>query len=242
MSSSKGKLFLIPNTLGPAAYQSSLPPEVGNIINEIDVYIVENGKEARRLLKKLNIKKPLQELEFFELNKHTGPEMTEQFIEPLLKGKNTAVISDAGCPGVADPGAMIVELAHRHRITVVPMVGPSSILLGLMASGFNGQQFVFHGYLPKDRKMRISELKRIESASQKLDQTQIFIETPFRNDHLIEDIISNCQPSTRLCVAANLTLPNEKIISIEISDWKKNKLSFHKMPAVFLLYASRNYQ
>ena len=236
----KGKLFLIPNTLGSSSFENTIPSSITQIINEIDVYIVENVKEARRLLKLLGIQKPISALHFFELNKHTEPTEIGSFLLPLLEGKNTGVISDAGCPGIADPGSEIVRLAHEKNIKVIPLVGPSSILLALMASGFNGQNFVFHGYLPKDRKERIAKLKQIEKTAIVEKQTQLFIETPYRNDHLIEDIIRHCRPSTRFCVAANLSCPSEKVISRPIEQWKKNNMSFHKMPAVFLLYNNRN--
>ena len=237
---SKGKLFLIPNTLGLSSIENSIPTAVSEAINEIDTFITENGKEARRLLKMLKIQKDFSSLTFFELNKHTPEEDVTSFIQPLLNGKNTGVISDAGCPGVADPGAEIVRLAHENRIQVIPMVGPSSITLALMASGFNGQQFVFHGYLPKDRKARIFEIRKIEKETQKSGQSQIFIETPYRNNHLIEDIVSTCNPNTQFCIAANLTHSNERIISGSVQDWKKINTNFHKMPAVFLLYSNKN--
>jgi 16S rRNA (cytidine1402-2'-O)-methyltransferase len=188
----------------------------------------------------LHIRTPQNELELFELNKHTPAEEKALFLAPLLNGKDTGLISDAGCPGIADPGAEIVRLAHQENIRVKPLVGPSSLLLALMASGFNGQHFSFHGYLPRDRKERISKLKALEEQSERTGQAQLFIETPYRNDQMIDDVLGHCKKNTLFCVAANLTLDNEKVISKPIQFWKKTQ-PFQKQAAVFILQAQHNY-
>lgn len=232
----KGKLYLIPTTLGEIDPISTIPSSVYQIINEIDTYLVENEKWARQYLKKLGIKKPLQEISLFVLNKHTDITELSIAMNCLLEGKNVGIISEAGCPGIADPGAEAVKLAHQKNIQVVPLVGPSSILLALMASGFNGQSFAFQGYLPIDRNERNKRIKELEKLVQSQHQTQIFIETPFRNNHLLEDLLKNCSSTTMLCVAMDLTLPDEFIQSQSINDWKMKIPNLHKRPAIFLLY------
>lgn len=232
----KGKLYLIPTTLGEIDPISTVPASVYQIINEIDTYLVENEKWARQYLKKLGIKKPLQEITFHVLNKHTDITELSTLMKTLLEGKNMGVISEAGCPGIADPGADAAKLAHQKNIQVIPLVGPSSILLALMASGFNGQSFAFQGYLPIDRNERIRRIKELEKLVQSQHQTQIFIETPYRNNHLFEDLLKNCSSTTFLCVAMDLTLPDEFIKTQSISDWKKKIPNLHKRPAIFLLY------
>jgi 16S rRNA (cytidine1402-2'-O)-methyltransferase len=239
-NSKKGVLYLIPNTLGLSFHQSSIPPAVLEEISDLRIFIVEHSKAARKLLKMLEIKTPQSDLELHELNKHTSPDDKNNFIQPLLNGHHVGLISDAGCPGIADPGAEIVATAHRNKIKVKPLVGPSSILLALMASGFNGQHFAFHGYLPKERKERISALRQLETASEKTGQAQLFIETPYRNNHIIEDVLSSCKSNTLFCVAANLTLDNEIIISQPLFNWKPTT-KFNKQAAVFLLQAQHNY-
>lgn len=232
----KGELYLIPNLLGEADPQLYFGTEVFTTIKKLTHFIVESEKNARRYLIKLGIQTPIDDLTFYLLNKHTEINDLATFVKPLTKGVHIGLISDAGCPGVADPGAEIVKLAHQQSIKVRPLVGPSSILLGLMASGFSGQSFSFHGYLPHDITLRNKQIKTLESRAKNEKQTQLFIETPFRNDKLLDELIKTLHKDTMLCVAADLTLQTETIVSKSISEWKKNKHSFHKRPAIFLLF------
>ena len=232
----KGILYLIPTTLGDAAETADvIPVKVTALINQIDEYIVENEKSARHYLKKMGIQKPLQEIILHPLNQHTPVQDLAGYLKSIPEGKNIGIISEAGCPGIADPGADVVALAHARNIKVVPLVGPSSILLSLMASGFNGQSFAFHGYLPKERGARIKKLKELEKAAQK-GQTQLFIETPYRNTHLLEDILNSCAASTQLCIACDITLPTEFIKTKRMQEWKNHLPDIHKKPSIFLLY------
>lgn len=234
--SSKGILYLIPTTLGDTAETADvIPVKIQTIINQIDEYIVENEKSARHYLKKMCIQKPLQEIILHPLNQHTPQQELAGYLKSIGTGKNIGIISEAGCPGIADPGADVVSIAHERNIKVVPLVGPSSILLSLMASGFNGQQFTFHGYLPKERGERIRKLKELEKAAQK-GQTQLFIETPYRNMHLLEDILTSCASATSLCIACDITLPGEFIKTKRIAEWKKQIPDIAKKPAIFLIY------
>ncbi|MEO6884197.1 MAG: SAM-dependent methyltransferase [Bacteroidia bacterium] len=233
----KGTLYLIPTTLGTEAEISeSIPAIVGKIINEIDHYIVENEKSARHFLKKMGIQKSLNEIVLYPLNTQTNPEIYSSYLNAIEEGKNMGIISEAGCPCIADPGAVIVKLAHQKKIKVVPLTGPSSILLALMASGFNGQNFAFNGYLPKEKSDRIRKIKELEKNIFQKQQTQIFIETPYRNQHLLEDIISTCDSNTLLCVACDVTLPSEMIVTQSILEWKKKLPDIQKRPTIFLLY------
>ena len=232
-----GKIYLIPNTLGEnAAINYSIPPFITEIINTIDYYIVENEKNARHYLKKLKILKPIQELHLFPLNKFTPAEEIPGYLKPALEGKAIGLISEAGCPGIADPGADIVKLAHEQGIKVVPLVGPSSILLALIASGLNGQNFTFNGYLPIEAKERGKKLKELENRSRNFNETQIFIETPYRNEKLFADIISTCNNETLLCIATDITLKSEQISTQKISQWKLKKPVLNKRPVVFLIH------
>ncbi|OFY97061.1 MAG: SAM-dependent methyltransferase [Bacteroidetes bacterium RIFCSPLOWO2_12_FULL_31_6] len=233
--SNKGILYLIPVTLGDSPIEQVIPSFNTRIINEIDVYIVENIKTARRFLKKSGLLKEIDELTFFELNKRTHITELSEFIKPIFDGKNVGIMSEAGCPGVADPGADIVALAQQKNIKVVPLVGPSSILLALMASGFNGQSFCFNGYLPKEQKDRISKIKELERRVKTQQQTQLFIETPFRNDNILEDLLKNCFATTQLCIAVDITLTSERITTKTIEEWKKIKLNLNKRPCIFLI-------
>lgn len=232
----QGTLYLIPTTLGETAETADvLPMKINAVINLIDEYIVENEKSARQYLKKMGIKKPLQEIILHPLNQHTVAQEISGYLDNIANGKNIGIISEAGCPGIADPGAEVVALAHERNVPVVPLVGPSSILLALMASGFNGQSFTFHGYLPKERHERIKKLKELEKAAQR-KQTQLFIETPYRNMHLLEDLVNSCDGNTRLCIACDITLPTEFIKTKRMAEWKKQLPDIHKKPTIFLIY------
>ena len=232
----KGMIYLIPATLGDNSdINHVIPVYVKEVVNIIDEYIVENEKSARHYLKKLGILKPLSEIKLYPLNKYTSPQELSTYLNPVLAGKNMGVISEAGCPGVADPGAEIVMMAHEKGIKIVPLVGPSSILLALMASGLNGQNFAFNGYLPIDRNEKIKKIKDLEILSRQQKQTQLFIETPYRNQKLLPDILSSCNNKTLLCIATDITLPSEQITTQTIEKWKKNIPNINKRPAIFLI-------
>jgi len=231
----QGKLYLIPVTLGDSPINQVIPEFNSSLLNEIDVYIVENIKSARRFLKKSGIIKEIDELTFFELNKRTHETELPTFLKPIFNGKNIGVLSEAGCPGVADPGADIVNLAQQKNINVIPLVGPSSILLALMASGFNGQSFCFNGYLPKEQKERIRKLKDLERLVKNKNQTQLFIETPYRNEHVFDDLLKTCFNTTKLCIAVDITLPTEQIFTKTIEEWKKTTIKLQKRPCLFLI-------
>ncbi|PCE63652.1 SAM-dependent methyltransferase [Sediminicola luteus] len=233
----KGKLYLIPNTLGDTPPLEVMPLAIKKAIERIDHYIVENEKTARHFIKKISSGKSQPNLKIELLNKFTDPSLLPSFLEPCLQGLDMGVISEAGCPGVADPGAEVVALAHEKGIQVVPLVGPSSILLALMASGLNGQQFAFSGYLPIDKVDRKKKLKAMERVSRDLEQTQIFIETPYRNDNLLTDLTKMLGGHTRLCVACDISLPTEYIKTMTVNEWKNEKVELHKRPAIFLFLA-----
>lgn len=229
---------MIPQTLGDTASLDSLSPQIKTQIENIDYFIVENEKAARRFIKRICPNKIQSELKLQSLNKFTEASEITQMLNPCLEGHNIGMISDAGCPGVADPGAEIAALAHEKNIQVIPLVGPSSILLSLMASGMNGQSFAFHGYLTIDKNERKRELKRLERESEQRDQTQIFIETPYRNNELLKGLIQTLHPNTRLCIACDLTLDTEYIKTLPIKDWNKEKVDLHKRPCIFLFHKS----
>jgi len=229
------KLFLIPNVLSDGDWQNVLPVNVLPVLTNTRFFIVENIRTARRFMKQVNKDIDIDRLTFFELNKHTHPNEIPSFLKPLENGEDVAVISEAGCPGVADPGADIVKLAHQKGIAVVPLVGPSSILLALMASGLNGQNFAFNGYLPVQSNERMRAINSLEKKVRNEHQTQIFIETPYRNNQLIADLLKTCSPSTLLCIAANITGENEFIATKSIGKWKKSVPDLHKQPAIFLI-------
>ncbi len=231
-----GKVFLIPTSIAENAIDQSLPVSVKETVNKLSYFLVENVRTARRFLSSLRIERPISELHFEELNKRTTEAELSTFFAPVIKGSDVGIMSEAGCPGVADPGALAVNFAHNHHIQVIPLVGPSSFLLALMASGFNGQSFVFHGYLPIDKGERSKAIKQLERNAQEQQQTQIFMETPYRNNQLLEAILRSCRNNTKLCVAKGLTGPDEFIKTMLIQDWKKNKPDLHKVPTVFLLY------
>jgi len=229
-----GTLYLIPVPLADNASAKSFTPYLTGTINQINEYIVENSKTARRFLKEAGLQTPQSELIVHDYGKHNRDNLPE-FFTGLLNGKNVGLMSEAGCPGVADPGAEIVAYAHQKGIKVVPLVGPSSILLALMASGFNGQSFTFHGYLPIDKVQRSQKIKELENLSETNNQTQIFIETPFRNNPMLEEILRSCKPQTKLCIACNLTAEDEMVQTKSIAEWNKHVPDLHKKPAIFLL-------
>lgn len=230
-----GKVYLIPTPLGDNNPLEVIPLRIKKIIENIDYYIVENEKSARGFIKSISPNKAQNKLQIFLLNKFTDPQDIPSFLTPCLEGHDIGILSEAGCPGIADPGAQVVAYAHQQNITVVPISGPSSIFLALMSSGLNGQSFTFHGYLPISKPERKLTLKRIEKTSGELYQSQIFIETPYRNDGLLEDILNTLSPSTLLCVACDLTLPTEFIRTQTVAQWKKNKVELHKRPSVFII-------
>ncbi len=231
-----GKLYLIPTTLGESEPLDVLPQKVKRIIELLDTYIVENEKTARKFIKSVHPEKVQASLTLSTLNKHTEASEHNDMIKPCLEGKSIGLMSEAGCPGVADPGAAIVKIAHEKGIQVVPLVGPSSILLAVMASGMNGQSFAFNGYLPIDKSEKKNALKNLEKLSSDKNQSQLFIETPYRNNKMLEDIIQALQPSTYLCIAADITLPTEYIKTMRISEWKKTKTDLHNRPAIFIIH------
>ena len=232
----KGTLYLIPSLLGESPADAVFPSANREIISKVKYFIIEEIRTARRFLKKICPEINIDSLTFTLYNEHSSSIDISSFLEPLLKGADAGIISEAGTPCVADPGSLVVRLAHESGIRVVPLVGPSSILLALMASGFNGQQFVFHGYLPIDKPARARRLREIEQEIMKKDQTQIFIETPYRNLQLLQAITETCQESTLLCIATSLTTSEESIITLPIKEWKKKKPDINKKPTVFLLY------
>jgi 16S rRNA (cytidine1402-2'-O)-methyltransferase len=231
-----GTLYLIPVPLADDAAVQSFTPYLVNVINQLSEYIVENEKTARKFLKQAGLTIPQSELVIHDYGKHQRNIDLKEFFTGLLAGKDAGLMSEAGCPGVADPGADIVAEAHRRSIKVVPLVGPSSILLALMASGFNGQSFTFHGYLPIDKVQRSKRIKELEMQAERFSQTQLFIETPFRNDSLLAEVLKTCKPTTRLCIACNLTAADELVQTKPISEWKKQLPDLHKKPTIFLLY------
>ncbi len=233
----KGVVFLIPCPLGDDSPLDSLPAHTLSIIQKLEYFVVENAKSARNFLKACNHPKPIRSLTFEILDKKTDPLLIPEIISPCFQGINIGIISEAGCPGVADPGSELVNYAHLKTLNVIPLIGPSSILQALMASGFNGQKFAFHGYLPKNTSELKRKLKSFEKHIFDYRQTQIFIETPYRTDQLIEHLSTFAHENLKLCVAANINQENEKITTKNISHWKKEKLSFGKSPAVFLLYS-----
>lgn len=231
-----GKLYLIPTTLGEMNPEDVLPQTIKHSIDFINYYIVENEKTARKFIKSVHPEKKQPDLHISVLNKHTEVAEHREFIKPLFSGLNIGLMSEAGCPGVADPGAVIVKLAHEHGIQVIPLVGPSSILLAVMASGMNGQSFAFNGYLPIDKGDKKATLKQFERISFEKNQSQLFIETPYRNNKLIEDILATLQPNTNLCIACDITLPTEFIRTLAVKDWKKVKIDLDKRPCIFIIH------
>jgi 16S rRNA (cytidine1402-2'-O)-methyltransferase len=242
MNDPHGVLYLIPNTLGDGdadALAAVLPAPVSTRAASLAYYIGENAKTTRAFLKRTGTERPIQEIDIRELNVNTPAGEIDRLLAPILAGTDGGLVSEAGCPAVADPGALLVRRAHEKGIKVVPLVGPSSILLALMASGLNGQSFAFHGYLPVDAGERAKRLRELEQQSRKAKQTQIFIETPYRNRALLDTLLATCAPSTLVCVAVDLTLPGETIASRSVSDWKKTQApDLQKRPAIFLILAN----
>ena len=235
MTNQKGNLYLIPCPLGDMPPLAVLPQSVKNVIEKIDHYIVEHEKNARRFIKSISPDKIQSELKLQEINKFTNPEEILPMLNSCLEGFDVGVISDAGCPGIADPGAKAVQYAHEKGIKVIPLVGPSSLLLAMMASGFNGQNFAFNGYLPIDKGERKTELKRLEKISKDFDQSQLFIETPYRNNQMLQSLTENLSSQTRICVACDITLPSEYIKTASVELWKKIKVDLHKRPTLFII-------
>ena len=229
-------LYLIPTTLGECDLARVFPPRNAEVAARLRHFIVENVRSARRFLKRLCPDIVIDELTFYELNEHTRPADVEGMLRPMDEGCDMGVLSEAGCPAVADPGADVVAVAQRRGYTVEPMVGPSSLLLALMASGFNGQSFAFAGYLPVPPAERAKALRRLEARAYAEGQTQLFIETPYRNMRMLDDILRTCQPDTRLCVAADLTLPTEYVRTLTVREWRRHLPDLGKRPCIFLIY------
>lgn len=229
-------LYLLPVTLGDTPIEQVLPAYNKEIILGIRHFIVEDVRSARRFLKKVDKGIDIDTLSFYPLNKHTSPEEISGYLKPLQAGESMGVISEAGCPAVADPGADVVALAQRKGLKVVPLVGPSSIILSVMGSGFNGQSFAFHGYLPIEPAERAKRLKQLEQRIYNEHQTQLFIETPYRNNKMLEDILQNCRPQTKLCIAANITCEGEYIKTKSVKEWQAGRPDLTKVPCIFLLY------
>ncbi|ADY27838.1 MULTISPECIES: SAM-dependent methyltransferase [Cellulophaga] len=232
-----GKIYLIPTTLGDNEPLEVLPISIKRTIEQIDYYIVENEKTARRFIKKISSGKSQPSLHIELINKFTDPQIIPSFLDPCFEGKSIGIISEAGCPGIADPGAEVVKIAHQKNLQVVPLVGPSSIFLALMASGLNGQSFAFNGYLPIDSSERKAVIKKMERISKDNNQSQIFIETPYRNDKLLAELLKTLANHTLLCIATDITLPTEQIATNTIAEWKKINVDLNKRPTIFIFQA-----
>lgn len=231
-----GILYLIPVTLGDTPIDKVLPSYNCSIIAAVKHFIVEDIRSARRFLKKSNPEIDIDSLTFYTLNEHTRPEEMSGYLQAIKEGNDIGVISEAGCPAVADPGADVVAIAQSRGIKVVPLVGPSSILMSLMASGFNGQKFTFNGYIPIEAVERVKCLKNLEQRAYSENNTQIFIEAPYRNHKILDDILRTCRPQTRLCIAANISCPDEFIKTMTIKEWSSKRPDINKIPAIFLIY------
>lgn len=232
-----GKLYLIPTTLGETENPFDvLPQTIKRSIELLDYYIVENEKTARKFIKSICPEKVQSSLHLSTLNKHTQDSEYKKMIQDCLEGINVGLMSEAGCPGVADPGAVIVKMAHEKGVQVVPLVGPSSLLLAIMASGMNGQSFAFNGYIPIDASEKKATLKNLEKLSINKNQSQLFIETPYRNNKMLEDILGSLHPETYLCVACDITLPTEYIKTMRVVNWKKQKIDLHNRPTIFIIH------
>lgn len=229
-------LYLIPTSLGDTSFDRILPAYNADVVNKLQYFIVEDVRTARRFLKKVNQGIDIDSLNFYVLNQHTSPEEIDAYLKPMAQGNDMGVISEAGCPAIADPGADVVAMAQVANYKVVPLVGPSSLLLALMGSGFNGQSFAFSGYLPIQPVERSKALKKLESRVFSEDQSQLFIETPYRNMKMLQQILSDCQPNTKLCIAADITLETEFIQTKSIKAWKSQIPDLNKRPCIFILY------
>ncbi len=235
---SPGKLFVIPNVISDNTQEGVIPTQVKEAIKACDIFFVENLRTARRYISSLKLGLVIEELQFELVDKKTSFEDCFELIQPLLNGKVGGIISESGCPGIADPGARLVHLAHQFKIKTIPLVGPSSILLALMASGMNGQSFAFHGYLPIDRKEKQQKLRELEKESRQKDQTQIFMDTPYRNEQMLFDILKVCRKDSFLCVAKDISGENEQIITKSVGKWNMKDLDLKKIPTIFLLYGN----
>lgn len=229
-------LYLIPTSLGECSFDKILPAQNTQIVTDLKHFVVEDVRTARRFLKKANPSIEINDLTFYVLNQHTTPEELSSFLSPMFAGHDLGVLSEAGCPAIADPGADVVAMAQMNNFTVVPLVGPSSILLSLMASGFNGQSFAFVGYLPIQPADRAKMLRKLENRAYTENQSQIFIETPYRNMKMLEEILQVCQPNTRLCIAVDITLETEFIKTKTVKEWRTQLPDLSKRPCIFLIY------
>lgn len=238
MDDLKGKLFLIPTTLGEIEPLEVLPLSVRKIIEELEIFIVENEKTARRFIKRITPKKSQPDLRILKLDKYAQELEVRTYLDPCESGHSIGLVSEAGVPAIADPGAEIVKMAHEKGIRVIPLVGPSSIILAMMASGLNGQNFAFNGYLPIDSSERKKAIKKLERLSKETGQSQIFIETPYRNDKLFTDLKNTLTPGAMLCIACDITLKTEYIKTMEIINWKREHPDLHKRPAIFIIHKS----
>ena len=231
----KGKIFLIPSPLAEETNDLFVHHQLREIVRTTKFFLVEKARTARRFISSLKLGLDIEQLNFEVLDKDTPYESLSELCQPLYRGHDIGVLSEAGCPGVADPGQMVVDYAHRNKVEVIPLVGPSSILLALMSSGFNGQSFAFSGYLPIERKLRQKHILKLEKAAIEQNQTQIFMETPYRNEMLMKDLQSVCKSTTRLCIAKDITGEHQTIQTKSIADWKKSPLKIHKIPVIFVL-------
>ena len=234
-----GTLYLIPSPLGDTPLERVLPEETRRIASGLSTFVVEHPKTARAFLKQVGTTLPLQQLTLLELNEHTKANELDALLVPLLDGQDVGLISEAGCPAVADPGADLVRLAHRHGIRVKPLVGPSSILLALMGSGLVGQRFAFHGYLPAKPEERAKALRELEKRAEREDAAQVFIETPYRNRAMLETILAACREDTLLTVACDLTTEDELVATKRVSDWRSGQTALDKRPCVFLIWRTK---
>lgn len=231
----RGNIYLVPTALGSNQPGDFLPAVVHSVLGRVDHFVVEDEKSARRFLRSIGMKRPFEEISMRVLNEHSVQDQIYSLLEPALRGEDMCVMCDAGCPGVADPGSDLVRMAHENKVKVIPMPGPSSVLQALMASGLNGQSFAFNGYLPRQRKDRIRKLKQLEQLAISPGQSQLFMDTPYRNAHVLEDLLEQLKPGTSLCVACNINQPDEFIRTMSISEWKTQTPSLDKQPCIFIV-------